>query len=134
MSIYSGVDFKFYPGVLEEQLQGETGIVARYMRRKARVHVALSKSSVGVSTGALRNSIGFTESRVAGGRKVVIYARKSYATLHHEGTRPHIIQASRPTGRLVFVAGGRARAVRRVSHPGTRPNKFLSRYLRPVWG
>lgn len=132
MSLYSGLDLKLYPGVLEDQLQGEFGMVARYMRRRARVHVARAKADVGVRTGALQRSIGFTESRIPGGRQVVIYARKSYATLHHEGTRPHLIRAS-GNQRLVFPTSQGVRSARVVRHPGTRANKFLSRHLRSVW-
>lgn len=48
------------------------------------------------------------------------------ALWHHEGTQPHIIVPRRAT-RLVFWSGRAGRVVyaKRVSHPGTRPNRFL---------
>lgn len=53
------------------------------------------------------------------------------AYLHHKGTRPHAIVPKRAKV-LRFVQNGRVRYARRVYHPGTRPNKYLTDNLPKV--
>jgi hypothetical protein len=48
-----------------------------------------------------------------------------YAYMHHEGTRPHIIE-----GNLSFRTHGRLVHTRLVHHPGTKGNPFLRTALR----
>lgn len=45
-----------------------------------------------------------------------------------DGTPPHVIRPSRRKA-LRFISGGRVVFSTRVSHPGTRPNPFLTRSL-----
>jgi hypothetical protein len=52
-----------------------------------------------------------------------------YALYQSQGTRPHIIQAKRGKS-LRFIVAGRTVFARRVNHPGTRPNPYLTRHLR----
>lgn len=54
--------------------------------------------------------------------------QRGYALYQSEGTRPHIIQAKRGKS-LRFVVAGRTVFARRVQHPGTRPNPYLTRHL-----
>ncbi len=53
-----------------------------------------------------------------------------YALFHHEGTRPHPIVARR--ARVLAFEGRDGTTVfrRRVNHPGTKPNRFLTNALR----
>lgn len=98
-------------------------IFQEIVKRANRVEEA-AKRMVGVDTGALRASI---KTRVVPARapRIEIGATRSYALMHHEGTRPHMI---RPHLRrnLRFKVQGRVVYAREVFHPGTRPNRFLT--------
>ena len=54
--------------------------------------------------------------------------QRGYAQIVTSGSRPHVIQA-RTAKALRFVVGGRVVYTRRVQHPGTRPNPYLTRHL-----
>lgn len=51
-----------------------------------------------------------------------------YAEIVSSGSRPHII-TPRTARALRFVIAGRVIYTRRVQHPGTRPNPYLTRHL-----
>lgn len=53
----------------------------------------------------------------------------SYAYMHHQGTRPHIIRPRNPNGTLRWVKDGRVYFAKAVRHPGTAPNHYLSDQL-----
>lgn len=53
-------------------------------------------------------------------------AEADYSLMHHEGTRPHAIVPRHPNGVLRFMKDGKVVFARRVWHPGTRPNRYLS--------
>lgn len=92
--------------------------------------VAGAKLQVGVRTGALRSSIHKRHLGSMSGQYLWIGSTKNYAYLHHEGTRPHIILPKEPDGALIFRKGARIISTKRVLHPGTRPNRYLSDQLR----
>lgn len=53
------------------------------------------------------------------------------ALLHHEGTRPHeIVPRTARVLRFHWPKAGRVVYLRRVQHPGTRPNRYLTDNLR----
>jgi hypothetical protein len=58
---------------------------------------------------------------------VIVGSEDPIAYLHHEGTRPHVI-VPRTAPMLVFWSNRAGRVVyaRKVLHPGTRPNRFLT--------
>jgi hypothetical protein len=56
------------------------------------------------------------------------FGQRGYAQIVTSGSRPHIIQA-RTAKALRFVVGGQVVYTRRVQHPGTRPNPYLTRHL-----
>lgn len=58
---------------------------------------------------------------------VIVGSDSPIALLHHEGTRPHVI-VPRNAQYLVFFSqrAGRVIWARRVMHPGTKPNKYLT--------
>lgn len=57
--------------------------------------------------------------------------QSGYAQIVTGGSRPHVITAR--TGKaLRFVIAGRVVYTRRVQHPGTRPNPYLTRHLAGV--
>lgn len=86
------------------------------------------KATAPVDHGNLRASHGMTMRPYANGVKGTVEARARYARMVHEGTSAHPIRARRKKA-LRFVAGGRVVIVKSVRHPGTRPNRWLTRAL-----
>lgn len=81
--------------------------------------------------GTLRDSIVKRFTTTADGVVVQVGSEDPIALIHHEGTEPHVIEPRRPGGVLVFWSdrAGAVIAVRRVNHPGTQPNRFLTEAL-----
>ena len=123
------ITFRSLP--LDKLLNEPTGPVGRYLARKGAVIKAAARMQVGVKTGALRASINVTHRRAGPGQYIVVGSPLNYALLHHEGSRPHLIEA-KAGGVLRFPSRGRIVHARRVVHPGTKPNRFLRDQLRYV--
>lgn len=119
-----------YKPQLNFQLNQSGGMVWRHMDLLGRRIVAGAKRQVGVKTGALRQSIHMRHLGNAYGQYLWIGSEKSYAYLHHEGTRPHLITPKEANGVLVFSKGSRVIKTTLVRHPGTKPNRYLSDQLR----
>lgn len=100
----------------------------KYIDGRLNRTIIRAKKDVGVKSGALRASIFSTHVGSPGGQRGAVIAPLSYALAHHEGTRPHIIRAS-SAPKLVFMSGSRLIRTPIVKHPGTRPNRFLSKNL-----
>jgi hypothetical protein len=66
------------------------------------------------------------------GQYVKIGSPLSYALLHHEGTRPHLIRPNPPNRVLRFVSKGTLVMTGLVRHPGTRPNRYLTDSLKLI--
>lgn len=113
---------------LFQELHLPGGVVWKHFQKRGLYALNQAKRDVGVKTGALRNSIYYKHLPTIYGQKITIGATKNYALAHHEGTRPHQIHAKNG-GVLVFAKRGRVIRTPVVNHPGTRPNKFLSRQL-----
>jgi hypothetical protein len=88
-----------------------------------------AKLQVGYRTGKLQRSIHKRHLGNFTGQYLWIGTKVSYALAHHENTRPHVIVPNDPSGKLVFFKGGRMIVTKRVMHPGTKANKFLSQPL-----
>jgi hypothetical protein len=114
-----------YKPQMDMMLKQPQGEVGRYLHVRGRAIQAAARAQVGVRTGALRASIMISQERAIGGQKMKVGSSLPYALMHHEGTRPRVINA-RPGGMLRFTRGARVVYTRQVMHPGTRPNKFLS--------
>lgn len=131
----------FHPAALAELLRGPNGPNARNLiakgelvrqeaRRRVGVYVppdAFSASNRNRKPGQLRDSIVKRLAEQGGELAVLVGSDDPIALLHHEGTTPHIIRASsKPM--LVFYWPKVGRVVRflQVSHPGTRPNRYLT--------
>ena len=58
---------------------------------------------------------------------VIVGSEDPIALIHHEGTEPHVIRATRAPF-LVFwwEAQNRLVVTKSVNHPGTRPNRYLT--------
>lgn len=80
--------------------------------------------------GTLRDSIVKRVADVGGQPAVIVGSDDPIALLHHEGTQPHPIEA-RQAPMLVFYwpKAGRVVSFRRVNHPGTQPNRYLTNAL-----
>lgn len=107
------------------------GLVYPYIEKKAKQVVRLAKAQVGVDTGDLKRSIGYT---IRGGAPVYakITASDKKAMMHHEGTKPHIIRPKKAQA-LRFSSHGKIVVTKLVHHPGTKPNHFLTDPLKAVF-
>jgi hypothetical protein len=116
---------KLYHPQFETMTIGENGMVGRYVKRVGRAIVFDAKLQVGVKTGKLRDSITMQHSTHKYGHKLRIGSKLSYAYLHHEGSRAHIITPNKAPN-LVFRKGPRVIVTKLVHHPGTKPNRYLT--------
>lgn len=114
----------FYEPEMDWLLKNPAGPVGRFLAGVGRRIVVGAKAQVGVKTGALRASIRMSHSRATYGQKITVGSKLSYAYLHHEGSRAHII-VPRQAKMLRFTSRGRMVLAHRVAHPGTKANKYL---------
>lgn len=112
--------------------RGEDGQVGRYLIKKGRMIEAAAKRQVGVRTGALRASIHMRHYADPRGQFIRIGSGLSYARLHHEGSKPHLIMPKQKGGLLVFQSKGQTVFTHLVRHPGTRPNRYLTDNMRRI--
>ena len=108
--------------VMLKQPQGEVG---RWLRKRGTMIQAAAMAQVGVKTGALKASIKLIHERTVFGQMLTIGSPLSYALVHHEGSRPHVI-TPKNAKMLRFTSKGRVVYARTVLHPGARPNKYLA--------
>jgi hypothetical protein len=82
------------------------------------IHVRL------VTAGGYENLLGQS---AQGLPEIVIGSESPIARLHHDGTRPHVI-VPRNAPYLVFFSqrAGKVVFAKRVMHPGTKPNHYLT--------
>lgn len=119
---------RLYEPEFTAMINGDDGLVGRYMERKARAITAAAKAQAGYKTGALKKSIHYRHTTHAYGHKLWIGSRLSYAYMHHEGTKPHLILPKKAEV-LRFSKGTRVIYSRAVLHPGAKPNRYLSNQL-----
>lgn len=127
---FSVTNVIIYREALRLELNTPKGGLWRYMENLGDDIVRGARTQVGVKTGALRASIHKRHLSNVTGQYVWVGSQKSYAYLHHEGTRPHVIRPNDEGGILVFGKGGRIIKTRQVNHPGTKPNRYLSGPMR----
>lgn len=113
---------------LDKLLNSPRGPVGAYLFVKGAKIREQARLQVGVDTGALKGSIHVRQGRTGPGQYVEVGSPLSHALMHHEGTKPHVILPSRAQV-LRFSAGGRIIYTRKVNHPGTRPNRYLTDQL-----
>jgi hypothetical protein len=106
--------------------KSHTGPVGREIDRRGSRVLQAARGDVGVRTGQLRGNLHkewFTRPSGDVGQRVG--SNVSYAHLHHDGTRPHVIAARR--ARLLRYVNRQGQVVfaRSVMHPGTSPNRYL---------
>ena len=108
--------------VMLKQPQGEVG---RWLRKRGTMIQSAAMAQVGVKTGALKASIKLIHERTVFGQMLKIGSPLSFALVHHEGSRPHVI-TPKNAKMLRFTSKGRVVYARTVLHPGARPNKYLA--------
>lgn len=115
---------------LDRYLNNPSGEVGRWLHRRGELIVLAAKARVGKRTGALMASIHMRHDRAPYGQRLKIGSPLNYALLHHQGTRAHEIVGQGK--HLRFSSGGRTVYTRKVSHPGTRANHYLTDALRLI--
>lgn len=126
------VKLVIYKPILNFELNDPRGMVGNHMHALGRKIMVGAKAQVGVKTGRLRDSI-YMEHRGIPykGQTLKIGSGLSYAYMHHQGTRPHIITPKEGNaGALVFRKNSRIIYTKQVLHPGTKANRYLSDQLR----
>ena len=124
-SVYGKVVVIWDYAELDFVLKQRAGHVGRDLERRALKVMWAAKAQAGIRTGALRLSIHTEHQRTAVGQKFLVGSPLSYALMHHEGTKPHVIVA-KPPKMLRFVSKGKVVFTDIVLHPGTRPNRYLT--------
>lgn len=138
----AGINIRLYPGQISALLNGPQGPVYRRLIEDAERVKVEAQRLVGVHQpvpgerrsrrpGTLRDSIVKRPAMEGDTITFVVGSDDPIALLHHEGTQPHVIAARRKP-RLVFFwpKVGRVVSFKRVNHPGTKPNRYLTDALR----
>jgi len=94
------------------------------LNRRAQSVQRRAKKLVGKDTGRLASRIELTSRAVPPYWWFKVEGNTRYAYMHHQGTKPHVIEGS-----LEFRSGGRLVHPRVVHHPGTDPNPYLRNAL-----
>lgn len=139
--VIGGATITYRPRALRSMLELPGGEVVNYHSAVAGRVVRSAKKFVGVAkptpsrreSGKLKRSIRAVPKLGAANPRIDIEAgrnpRLDYAYPHHEGTLPHYIEGN---PRLVFFWDDRGEWVSFtfVFHPGTKPNRFLTKAAR----
>ena len=95
----------------------------RGIKRSAVIITKSIKDETPVKTGTLKRGIRPTYGRL---KAVISPHNAPYAIFVHEGTQPHIIE---PVTKKALFWKGALHPVKRVKHPGTKANPFMTRGL-----
>lgn len=121
----------FREPIIDNYLYSTTGQVGRYLGRKGRMIESAAKRQVGVNTGALRSSIHMRHVSDPRGQFIRVGSSLSYARVHHEGAKPHLIRPN-TAQMLRFVSKGQIVFAHMVRHPGTPANRYLTDNMRRI--
>jgi hypothetical protein len=99
------------------------------LERRAKAVQRRAKVLVGKDTGYLASRITLSSRAAPPFWWFKIEGNTTYAYVHHQGSKPHIIK-----GHLEFPSGGRMVHTRVVHHPGTKPNPYLRNALPAFMG
>lgn len=115
-----------YKPVLDFELKTRGGMVGEHLHNIALLIQQDARKMVGVKTGKLKASIHIRHISKASGHSVSIGSNLSYAFMHHEGTKPHLITPPPGKSTLRFTSKARIIHTKLVMHPGTKPNRYLT--------
>jgi hypothetical protein len=122
------ITFNVEPSRVRRILLAPLGLVERDVRRRVRrVETAARRMAPG-SMGQGQRIKGRVE-RGPEGYRGVVHSTHPATIYVVRGTRPHTIRPKRAKA-LRFRVGGRTVFAKVVSHPGTKPDDFMSRALR----
>lgn len=95
---------------------------------------SMLRSHAPFRTGALRQDIRYRQETTPGLHLIVYYATVPQAGYVIKGTRAHqIVPRNAKALRWLGPGGlGGARFARRVNHPGTKPNPFPEKAIKPI--
>lgn len=110
---------------LDKLLNQREGTVGKDLEARADRVKWAAKAQAGMGTGALKLSIHTDHRRTSHGQAFAIGSPLSYALLHHEGSKPHVI-IPKHGGSLVFSKGAQIVFADEVINPGTKPNRYLT--------
>lgn len=114
-----------------ELVHGKNGPVYKDIKKRAERLRLLAAHQAGKKTGKLASDIRVKMYPSAEGPWAMVGSDNRIALIHHNGTRPHLITPKH--GRMLrFSHKGKIVYARKVMHPGTRPNRYLSDNLRRV--
>lgn len=121
-------------GPMARKLLEDGEIVKMGARRRVGVYQPRPGPTRARRPGTLRDSI-IKRLAIEGTLVVYVGSYDPIALMHHEGTVPHDIVPRRATW-LVFYSlrVGRVVYAKRVHHPGTRPNRYLTDSLADLGG
>lgn len=129
--------------IYDSVIDSWAGPVGRWLDERSRTLETMAKATVGVDSGDLQRDIDrnlhpprLNELQVDVGANTKVGPKRGYATLHHDGTRPHIIRPkpSNKSKRLYFRVGGKLVVAKQVNHPGTPPNRYLTSPMKMLFG
>lgn len=118
-------------GGIQYVTRSPSGPVGVHMAKLGRKLVRYAQRDVGVDTGRLRQSINSRVTVETTGLVTTVGSDNRIALMHHNGTRRHVIEP-RNRRALRFSRGASIVYARRVMHPGTKPNPYLSQNLARV--
>ncbi len=111
----------------DQVFRSQNGLLGRDLQRRVRRVESAARRQARVRTGALRSRI--HSSWIAGGRDRLamrVGSDVDHALVHHEGARPHVIRPRNAKAMRYVNKQGDVVFAQQVSHPGTRPNRYLA--------
>ena len=115
----------------DREFNSTQGMVARDLKKRAEKLRVYAVRQVGKQTGGLARSIKVSMTPGPTGPQAWVGSDHRIALMHHDGTRPHEIDAV-PGHLLRFAVRGRIVYAHKVHNRGTRPNRYLTDNLRRV--
>lgn len=108
------------------------GPIGSDLRRRGRTLEFRGRMSAGVRSGKLRLDIETREATRVDGLEISVGSwHTPWAAAHHEGSGPHeIVARNAPMLQFYWAKKARWVSTKRVWHPGTKANPYLTRWLR----
>lgn len=130
-----GVNVVVNGAALATLLKGQNGPVYSDMIRRAQlvqdaakkqIRMGRVRSGSGSAGTNLRNTVIKRVVKHGDGIALIVGSYSPIALLHHNGTRPHVILPKRAKILAFPASSGGVIFARKVNHPGTKPNRYLT--------